>query len=265
MSEPSPFSGSNTPLLAIFTDFDGTLVELAETPDAINVPAELAERLARAIDGFDHAFAILTGREIADIDTYLGELHLPIAGAHGAQRRRADGSFEEVLEIYTMGAAEIARTLAPMVAENEGLLLEEKDGAVALHYRQAPELEELCRQAMTEVLTQHAIFTMVPGKMVFEARPAGFDKGNALRAFMQEAPFAGRTPIFIGDDVTDEDAFRAAQELGGIGIKLGPGETAARMRIADVASVNALIEGLIEIASRNAAAAEPTTAETTTH
>ncbi|MBK1794012.1 trehalose-phosphatase [Devosia sp. WQ 349] len=266
MSDPSLFSGSPSPLLAIFTDFDGTLVELAETPDAIHVPTELAERLARAINEFDHAFAILTGREIADIDTYLGELHLPIAGAHGAQRRRADGSFEEVLEIYTKGASEIAQALALIVAENEGLILEEKDGAVALHYRQAPELEELCREAMTEVLTAHSIFTMVPGKMVFEARPAGFDKGNALRAFMQEAPFAGRTPIFIGDDVTDEDAFRAAQELGGIGIKLGPGDTAARMRIADVASVNALIEGLIDIASRSATAQTDTTPpETITH
>jgi trehalose 6-phosphate phosphatase len=103
---------------------------------------------------------------------------------------------------------------------------------------------------MQEALQDHPQFTMMPGKMVLEARAVGFDKGAALRAFMQEEPFAGRTPIFIGDDRTDEDAFRAAQELGGVGIKLGPGETAARMRIANVASVHALLQGLGEIAHR---------------
>ncbi|MNV94840.1 Trehalose-6-phosphate phosphatase [compost metagenome] len=106
--------------------------------------------------------------------------------------------------------------------------------------------------------------------MVIEARPSGFDKGSALRAFMQEEPFIGRTPIFIGDDTTDEDAFRVAQELGGIGIKLGPGDTIARMRIADVASVHALLQGLAQISARpqaNEAMAEdaPLLADTTAH
>ena len=250
MSDITPQNAGPAPLLAIFTDFDGTLVELAETPDAIQVPYELTHQLDRMVHDFDHAFAVITGREISDIDRYLAPLQLPIAGAHGAQRRRADGTIEPLDNDVAATADAIAEAIAPLVEANPDLLLEPKEGAVALHYRQAPQLEGVCHLAMQEALQDHPQFTLVPGKMVLEARPVGIDKGAALRAFMQEEPFVGRTPIFIGDDRTDEDAFRAAQELGGIGIKLGSGETAARMRIADVASVHALLQGLGDIAQR---------------
>jgi len=99
------------PQLAIFTDFDGTLVEIAETPDAVEVPATLAQQLADAARELDSAFAVLTGREIADIDRYLAPLHLPVAGAHGTQRRRADGVIEEVDPAIILGAEEIARAV----------------------------------------------------------------------------------------------------------------------------------------------------------
>lgn len=270
MSELIAQSGGAAPMLAIFTDFDGTLVEIAETPDAVDVPANLADQLDRTARDFNHAFAVITGREIADIDRFLSPLHLPVAGAHGAQRRRADGTVLE-LEAGISGAAQaIADAMAPLVEEHPELIVEPKEGAVALHFRQAPELEEDCLLAMQAATAAHPGFTLVPGKMVIEARPAGFDKGSALKAFMQEEPFAGRTPIFIGDDTTDEDGFRAAQELGGVGIKLGPGKTIARMRIADVASVYALLEGLTQIATgpqatSNPADETPILAETTAH
>jgi len=257
MSEPFALSGDTAPLIAVFTDFDGTLVEIAETPDAVAVPADLAGELDRTAQDFDHAFAVITGREIADIDGFLAPLRLPVAGAHGAQRRRADGSMQDVDEAVRAAAQDIARAIGPLAVSHPSLLVEEKQGAVALHFRQAPELEGACRLAMQEALIDHPAFSLVAGKMVFEARPAAFDKGAALRAFMQEEPFAGRTPIFIGDDRTDEDAFRAAQDLGGIGIKLGPGETAARMRIADIRSVHALLRGLGQIAQRGQAEAAP--------
>jgi trehalose 6-phosphate phosphatase len=243
----SPNAGA-APLLAVFTDFDGTLVELAETPDAVDVSSELTDRLDRVINDFDHAFAVLTGREIVDIDRFLSPLQVAVAGAHGAQRRRADGTIEAMDEDVSATAEAIAAALEPLVEANPALILEPKDGSVALHFRQAPELEGVCHLAMQEALHDHPHFTLVPGKMVLEARAVGLDKGAALRAFMQEEPFAGRTPIFIGDDRTDEDAFRAAQELGGVGIKLGAGETAARLRIADVASVHALLRGLGDMA-----------------
>lgn len=239
------------PQLAIFTDFDGTLVELAETPDDIEVPQNLAAELERAARELDLAFAVITGREIADIDRFLAPLHLPIAGAHGTQRRRADGFVETIDPAAMLGAEEIAHSIEPLVHAHPGLIMETKEGAVALHYRQVPELEETARAAMEEAVHHVSDFTIVPGKMVFEARPSAVNKGDALRAFMREEPFLGRTPIFIGDDTTDEDAFIAAQELGGVGIKLGEGDTAARMRIANVASVHALIKGLGDIAARD--------------
>ncbi|ODT49693.1 trehalose-phosphatase [Devosia sp. 63-57] len=242
--------GDATPRLAVFTDFDGTLVDIAETPDAVSVPDELTEELDQAIRRFDHAFAVITGREIADIDRFLHPLQLPVAGAHGAQRRRVDGSLELPDDSIVSAAHDIARAIEPLAQANPNLLVETKEGSVALHFRQAPELEGACHLAMEEALVDYPGFTLVPGKMVIEARPAAFDKGAALRAFMQEEPFAGRIPVFIGDDRTDEDAFLAAQELGGIGIKLGPGETFARMRIADVQSVRALLRGLGDMAER---------------
>ncbi|HEY8575046.1 MAG TPA: trehalose-phosphatase [Devosia sp.] len=241
----------SVPQLAIFTDFDGTLVELAETPDSIEVDDSLPAQLERAVRELDSAFAVLTGREISDIDKYLAPLHLPVAGAHGTQRRRADGFVETTDPSAVQGAEEIGHAVEPLVAAHPGLLLEAKQGAVALHYRQAPELESAVRVAMEEAVQSVPDFTLVPGKMVLEARPRAANKGDALRAFMREEPFVGRTPIFIGDDTTDEDAFIAAQDLGGVGIKLGDGETAARMRIPDVASVHALIRGLGDIVARD--------------
>ncbi|KKB80216.1 hypothetical protein VW35_07305 [Devosia soli] len=255
----SLFSGSNElPRLALFTDFDGTLVDIAETPDAVEIPSDLTEQIDRATREFEHAFAVITGREIADVDRFLSPLQLPIAGAHGAQRRRADGSMEQLDRELIAGAEEIARAIEPLTMAHPELLIEPKPGAVALHYRQAPDLASICQQALEEILADHPEYSLIEGKMVYEARPIGFDKGAALRAFMQEEPFLGRTPIFIGDDRTDEDAFRAAQELGGVGIKLGPGDTAARMRIADVASVHALIRGLGDMSHRD----EPLLADT---
>lgn len=243
------------PQLAIFTDFDGTLVELAETPDAIEVADTLPDQLERAMRELDSAFAVLTGREIADIDRFLAPLHLPIAGAHGTQRRRADGFLEAVDPASISGAEDIAQALQPLLLANPDLLLEKKQGAVALHYRQAPELGAAVQIAMEEAIREVPGFSLVPGKMVLEARPRGVNKGEALRAFMREEPFLGRTPIFIGDDVTDEDGFIAAQDLGGVGIKLGEGDTAARMRIPNVASVHALIRGLGDIVARDREAA----------
>jgi trehalose 6-phosphate phosphatase len=251
MSQIDAVSPHAIPQLAIFTDFDGTLVELAETPDDIEVPQNLASELERAARELDSAFAVITGREIADIDRFLAPLHLPVAGAHGTQRRRADGFVETIDPTMVHGAEEIAHAIEPLVQAHPGLIMEAKEGAVALHFRLAPELEEAARSAMEEAVHDHSDFTIVPGKMVFEARPSSVSKGEALRAFMREEPFLGRTPIFIGDDTTDEDAFIAAQELGGVGIKLGEGNTAARMRIANVASVHALIKGLGDIAARD--------------
>lgn len=242
--------------LAVLTDFDGTLVDIAETPDAVEVPAALPKLLTDAAADLGSAFAVISGRTIADIDRFLAPGNFAVAGSHGIQRRRADGSMQPVDEKLVAGSRRIATRLEPLVAANRALLLETKDGAVALHYRRMPELGEACEAAIAEAIAEEDDFTLVPGKMVIEARPKGISKGTALRAFMNEEPFAGRTPVFIGDDTTDEDAFIAAQEMGGIGIKLGAGDTAARMRIANIASVHALIRGLGQLAHQDRSAAD---------
>jgi len=234
--------------LAIFTDFDGTLVDLAETPQDIEIATDLSERIQRTMADLDSAFAVITGRPITDIDRFLAPLTLPIAGAHGTERRRADGSLEAPDQNLIEQIDAIENSLLPLVAAHPELLIERKPGTLALHFRQAPQLENACRIALHEAIQDTENFGILEGKMVLEARPNGVDKGKALRAFMAEEPFAGRTPIFIGDDVTDEDAFAAAQDLGGVGIKLGQGETIAKMRIADVQSVHALLTGLGDIA-----------------
>tara|TARA_R110002124_G_scaffold114535_42_gene269620 strand:- start:4283 stop:5059 length:777 start_codon:yes stop_codon:yes gene_type:complete len=251
MPQTDNLAARQSPLLAIFTDFDGTLVDLAETPEGVDVPDTLASQLERTARDHNAAFAVLTGREIAEIDRFLSPLVLPIAGAHGTQRRRADGIVEAIDPASLAGAEAIASAIQPFAQAHPELILEIKQGAVAMHFRQAPELEAEVLQTMREAVAAQDHFVLVPGKMVLEARPKGVSKGDALRAFMLEEPFIGRTPVFIGDDVTDEDGFIAAQDLGGIGIKLGEGDTAARMRIADVNSVRALLQGLGDIAARD--------------
>jgi trehalose 6-phosphate phosphatase len=240
-------AGASNPLpIALFTDFDGTLIEIADTPDGVVVPGELVGELTRVAETLDDALVVVSGREIGDIDNLLQPLVLPVAGSHGAHRRRADGAREDVPGELVGRAATIAERLAPLVADDPRLLLERKEGAVALHYRRAPERAEECRIAMHAAIAGMEEFRLLEGKMVLEARPASFDKGNVVRAYMAEPPFNGRVPLFIGDDTTDEDGFRAVQELGGVGIKIGPGPTAARGRLPDVASARRLMRRIAE-------------------
>lgn len=243
------------PPLAVFLDFDGTLVELAPSPDAIDVPDELADEVESARRAFGGAVAVVSGRAISDLDRYL-PADLALAGGHGSERRRADGSTVALPPERSEAASKIADRLGAFVGAHAGLILERKASAVALHYRLAPELHDEAVAALLGALDGTTEFGIIEGKMVVEARPVEASKGAAVRAFMQEAPFSGRFPVFIGDDLTDEDGFAAAQELGGIGVKVGDGETAARLRTPDVRSARAIIRGLAAKASAAQSASE---------
>lgn len=232
--------------LAVFTDFDGTLVEIAGTPQAVRLPGELPAEMARAAASLGGAFAVVSGREISDIDRMLFPLVLPVAGSHGAKRRDSSGTEHDLTATYGEAAQRIADALAHFAADHPLLIVEHKAGAAAIHYRRAPRLRDACRAAIAEAVGAEHGFAVLEGKMVFEARPAAIDKGAAVRAFMAEAPFVGCLPVFIGDDTTDEDGFRAVQALGGLGIKVGPGATEAREHLPDVASVHALIRRIAE-------------------
>lgn len=228
---------------ALFTDFDGTLVDLAITPDAVEVSPGLVERLRAARERLGGALAVITGRPITTVDAFLAPLVLPVAGGHGTERRRPDGVRENAREDMRHAAAMIAEQLRPLAEAYPKLILEPKSASVALHYRRSPKLEKLSYAALEVAIDDSPVpFAIVEGKQVFEARPVGINKGISLRNFMREAPFAGRMPIFIGDDITDEDAFDAAQSLGGIGIKIGEGRTRAKVRLASIHEAHGLID-----------------------
>ena len=216
-----------TPDTALFLDFDGTLADIAPSPDAVRVASGLVPLLAALQQQLDGALAIVTGRPIDDVDQFLAPLQLPTAGEHGAQYRLPDGTRPSLGQPPLADAIEVMESLA---AQHAGLLVEHKPHSVALHYRHAPELQQLCRAAMEQVVAARPGVELLAGKFVFEVKPAGIHKGQAITVFMSAPPFQGRTPIFAGDDVTDEPGFDTVQQFGGRGIKVGEGPTAARHR-----------------------------------
>lgn len=212
---------------ALFLDFDGTLAELAPQPHAVRVATGLVRTLEVLHQGLNGALAIVTGRTIVDIDRFLSPLQLPIAAEHGSQYRMVDGRTPGITPSDLQVALDAADSLVTL---HPGLLVERKTAAVALHYRQHPELETLCREVMQAAAAQMRGVELLQGKCVIEIKPACVNKGQAIASFMNEAPFAGRVPIFVGDDLTDEPGFSAAQQLGGKGIKVGEGATVALHR-----------------------------------
>ncbi|CAN5274847.1 trehalose-phosphatase [soil metagenome] len=229
-----------TPDAALFLDFDGTLVALAETPEAIEVPPALVSLLTDLQTLLGGALAIVSGRQIDMLDRFLAPLRLPAAGEHGVQRRDAAGKMKEQHPPELTAVLDAANALAGI---HPGLLVERKHAAIALHYRLAPDLETVCHDVMARVIEGQPHLELLHGKFVFEVKPAGVNKGVAIDAFMQEAPFAGRRPVFAGDDTTDETGFAVVQPRGGVAIKVGTGPTLAHHR---VDSPLAVYEWLVE-------------------
>lgn len=219
------------PGCALFLDFDGTLVDLAATPDSVTVAPGLVDALAILGARLDGALAIISGRPIAQIDAMLAPLMLPVAGVHGIERRDANGQMHYAATPSCDAAQLCAMRLA---AEHKGLLVEQKRGAVALHYRLAPHLEQLCLAEMAAAVRDCPGMLLLHGKMVLEVKPVATDKGGAIRDFLAEVPFAGRRPVFAGDDTTDEAGFVYVQQAGGTGLKVGAGPSVALARIGGV-------------------------------
>ncbi|MEJ8572933.1 trehalose-phosphatase [Microbaculum marinum] len=218
---------------ALFLDFDGTLVEIAASPDAVRAEQHLVGTLRAISDRLGGALAIVSGRPISEIDAHLDHAGLAAAGLHGLEVRRRPWTAVTRVE-GARPERDVGNALRELAAANPGLLFEDKGPAVALHYRNRPELEATCREAVRAAVGRREHLHILEGKMVFEVKSAASDKGRAVQLFMSDAPFRGRTPVFAGDDVTDEDGFAAARALGGFGIKIGEGETTARWRIGSV-------------------------------
>ena len=225
---------------AIFLDVDGTLLDIADTPDAVAASAELRAVLNRLAPRLSGALALVSGRPIGDIDAIFAPLRLPIAGLHGLERRDAANHVHHARSDGDLN--DIKASLQRFVEGHDGALLEDKRVSLALHYRQAPTAEADARALVQTLIADRDDLHMLAGKMVFEIKPVHVDKGVAIDRFMQEPPFEGRIPIFVGDDVTDEDGFRAVNARGGASIRVGPSSTTDARHV--IASVNAVIEWL---------------------
>ena len=226
---------------ALFLDVDGTLLPIAETPDAVAVSARLCEALRDVVPALDGAVALISGRAIAGLDRLFAPLRLPTAGLHGLERRDSAGKLHKFESAADLN--DLRESLRVFADTHPGVLLEDKGPALALHYRRAPAAEAAVRQLAADMAElMRGRVRILFGKMVVEIASPLADKGMAIAAFMDEPPFAGRRPVFIGDDVTDEDGFAMVNSLGGHSIRVGAVETsAAAYQFPDV---NAVVDWL---------------------
>lgn len=222
---------------AFFLDVDGTLLELATHPREVILKPGLIESLHALQTAAGGALALISGREIADLDRLFRPLQLPAAGQHGLERRDAAGKMHS--HAPANGAFDRLRgELREFTGAHSGILVEDKGASIAVHYRRAPPAEPALESLLVRFCnSMRADYRLQRGKMVFEVMPAGRDKGTAIKEYMREQPFRDRTPVFIGDDVTDEDGFCCVNELNGFSIKVGPGSTCAHWRLHGAESV----------------------------
>lgn len=224
--------------IALFLDVDGTLLEIAASPSAVHVPAALRNTLQLAAKREDGALALISGRTISELDRLFAPLLLPAAGQHGVEIRDPAGNVS--MSSIDAGQLDPAReVLRELIRHYKGLLLEDKGSALAVHFRQAPKYERAAMEVMGGLAHQlRDKFVLLDGKCVLELTPRGFSKRGAIEAFMRQPPFAGRIPLFIGDDVTDEDGFEAVNALGGYSVRVGDlAATAAKFRFSSVSTV----------------------------
>ena len=214
---------------AFFLDFDGTLVEIVARPQDVVLAERTRATLTGLLELTGGAVALISGRELADLDALVAPLQLPAAGSHGSELRLVPGGPVDEAE----GHAGLHRAEPELAAfaETHGLLLERKRGALSLHYRSHPELEDEARALTARLAEGTQELRTIDGNMITELALAGFDKGKAVARMLAAPPFAGRRPVVAGDDTTDEDAFAEALRRGGIAIKVGGGETCADCRV----------------------------------
>ena len=224
--------------LALFLDVDGTLLEIAATPDRVRVPASLRNTLQLSFQREHGAFALLSGRSLDDLDELFSPYVFPASGKHGLEVRVPSGKVIRP-ELNPSALDRARRWLGMLQKDNRGLMLEDKGVALAMHYRLAPTLAPEVEVVMNRVASELGEAFMVrSGKCFYELMPRGFDERSAIELFMKEHEFAGRTPLFVGDDPTDEVGFQAVNEMGGHSIRVGNLEdTAARYRFSTVSTV----------------------------
>lgn len=230
---------------SLLLDFDGTLVPLADAPDAVIVPPALPDLLGRLSARMEGRVAIISGRSIAQLDALLGPVahDLALSGSHGCEHR---WNGVDAHPIRPRELADIAERFRSFAAPHPEMLVEEKSFGVALHYARAPMLAD-ASNALARALAEEAGLAYQPGRAVAEIRVPGSDKGVAVLRLMRRAPMAGTVPVVIGDDETDEAAFAAALDLGGMAIAVG--ERPSRHARNHLADPGAVCDWLREIAA----------------
>ena len=265
---------------ALFLDLDGTLLELAEEPDGVELSERLRKLLPRLPEATGGAVAFVSGRPIREIDRLLAPHRFALAGVHGNERRSngmadtlpadstaadspatdspatdvlpKDAPPPERLPTTNPDALDgVRRAMDAFQAANPGVIVEDKQIGLALHYRKRGDLEG----AILELAARLAAslppgYELLRGAMVVEIKPAAMNKGAAVRAFMREPPFVERTPVFVGDDITDEAAFEAVNSLGGVAVKVRSGASAAPWRLPNVDAVLGWLEALVDREAR---------------
>ncbi|MGE3335541.1 MAG: trehalose-phosphatase [Rhodospirillaceae bacterium] len=236
-----------TPDVALFLDFDGTLVEIAPTPNAVKVAPGLDALMAQVAWHLNGAVAVVTGRPIEAIDKHLKGAVRAVAGVHGAERRTALGHIIHA-EIPAALLDPAREELSAFCRAHPGVRAEDKGISIALHFRAVPNLGAACRAIVDEcAAASHGQLERLDGNMVVELKPAAVKKAAAMSAYMNEPPFAGRRPVFVGDDLTDESAFISVSQTNGYGVIVGArSPTAATSRLPSVAALHTWLTTLNE-------------------
>lgn len=239
-----PTTGISLGQTAFFLDVDGTVTGIVADPQQARVGPAALEVLDKLSNLSGGAVALISGRSIDQLDRMLSPLRLPVVGVHGLERRMADGQLVR-LEHDAQAHGELVALVEEFAARYPCVKAEPKPGAVALHFRQRPELQAECT-AFMQAQTDGQRLSLLHGKMVAELIFGGQTKGDAVASLMQNAPFKGRRAFFAGDDVTDEAGFRRVNALDGITVKIGEGDTCANYRLPDPDALVAYLSRIAE-------------------
>jgi trehalose 6-phosphate phosphatase len=247
---PAPPLPDGTAPWALLLDVDGSLLSFADDPEALHVELALARTLRQLHEHLDGALALISGRTIASLDRLFGQPRWAAAGLHGLEMRPADGSIERTYVDPTQ-RDNVFRAASELAASLPGVRIEDKGVSIALHYREAPWQETALDAAAAGLIEDISSYELQPGNHVFEFKPRGMNKGRAVTQLLDTSPFVGRTPVYIGDDLTDEYAFAVTNARRGMSIRVGAREpSSAHFTLPGPPAVHAWLDGVLDALRR---------------